>query len=236
MPPTAFPEGAAERRRIGPEPRHQPQWAPPGHDLANMRRWVPFRPPAYIAQQRPTSGESRGRPQLRKRGSGSSGGSGGGLGVHARHGILLALAMEDYRPLFLTSDVRILPGFRISAALKPRGDRCSLPAGRQSKRQCKSVGGKVARGKFALEDAAGMNRKHIVALLSASAANRHIHPATRYEPCLARHRNQRGNALSPSRNRSMARAAWRPSRIAQTTRDWPRRISPQANTLSTEER
>ena len=30
----------------------------------------------------------------------------------------------------------------------------------------------------------------------------------------------------------MARAAWRPSRIAQTTSDWPRRMSPAAKTLS----
>jgi len=30
-----------------------------------------------------------------------------------------------------------------------------------------------------------------------------------------------------------ARAAWRTSLIAQTTRDWPRRTSPAANTLAT---
>lgn len=43
---------------------------------------------------------------------------------------------------------------------------------------------------------------------------------------------QRGNVLAPIRNSSTARAACRPSRIAQTTRDWPRRMSPAAKTFS----
>ena len=37
---------------------------------------------------------------------------------------------------------------------------------------------------------------------------------------------QAGNTLAPMRYSSIARAAWRPSRIAQTTSDWPRRMSP----------
>src|SRR6185369_3834895 len=44
---------------------------------------------------------------------------------------------------------------------------------------------------------------------------------------------QRGRSLVPIRNSSIARAACRPSRIAQTTSDWPRRMSPAANTFST---
>ena len=47
-------------------------------------------------------------------------------------------------------------------------------------------------------------------------------------------RFQRGKSEKPIKNSSAARAAWRPSRIAHTTRDWPRRMSPAANTLSTE--
>ena len=47
---------------------------------------------------------------------------------------------------------------------------------------------------------------------------------------------QRGSAVLPIRNLSMACAAWRPSRIAQTTSDWPRRMSPAANTLAREVR
>ena len=43
-------------------------------------------------------------------------------------------------------------------------------------------------------------------------------------------------ATTPIRNLSTAWAAWRPSRIAHTTSDWPRRMSPAANTLSTEVR
>jgi hypothetical protein len=35
---------------------------------------------------------------------------------------------------------------------------------------------------------------------------------------------QRGSAVDPIMNLSTACAAWRPSRIAQTTSDWPRRI------------
>ena len=46
----------------------------------------------------------------------------------------------------------------------------------------------------------------------------------------------RGSVLVPIRNSSTARAHWRPSRIAHTTSDWPRRMSPAANTLSTEVR
>ena len=44
----------------------------------------------------------------------------------------------------------------------------------------------------------------------------------------------RGSVLDPIRNSSIARAHWRPSRIAQTTSDWPRRMSPAANTFGTE--
>ncbi len=36
----------------------------------------------------------------------------------------------------------------------------------------------------------------------------------------------RGRSVRPIRNLSMAWAAWRPSRIAHTTRLWPRRMSP----------
>jgi hypothetical protein len=42
-----------------------------------------------------------------------------------------------------------------------------------------------------------------------------------------------GNRLDPITNSSTARAAWRPSRMAHTTRLWPRRMSPAANTLGT---
>jgi len=44
---------------------------------------------------------------------------------------------------------------------------------------------------------------------------------------------QRGRTLLPIRYSSTARAHCRPSRIAHTTRDWPRRMSPAAKTLST---
>ena len=44
---------------------------------------------------------------------------------------------------------------------------------------------------------------------------------------------QRGSSLSPIRNASTECAACRPSRIAQTTSDWPRRMSPAANTFGT---
>ena len=47
-------------------------------------------------------------------------------------------------------------------------------------------------------------------------------------------RAQRGSSENPMRNSSTARAHWRPSRIAQTTSDWPRRMSPAANTFGTE--
>ncbi len=44
----------------------------------------------------------------------------------------------------------------------------------------------------------------------------------------------RGNDVDPMRNASTEAAAWRPSRIAQTTSDCPRRISPAANTLGSD--
>jgi hypothetical protein len=44
----------------------------------------------------------------------------------------------------------------------------------------------------------------------------------------------RGNTVDPIRNLSTACAACRPSRIAHTTSDWPRLISPAANTLGLE--
>jgi hypothetical protein len=43
-----------------------------------------------------------------------------------------------------------------------------------------------------------------------------------------------GSSEEPVRNSSTERAHWRPSRIAQTTSDWPRRTSPAANTFGTD--
>ena len=45
---------------------------------------------------------------------------------------------------------------------------------------------------------------------------------------------QRGSVVVPIRNLSIAWAHWRPSRIAHTTSDWPRRMSPAANTFGSE--
>jgi hypothetical protein len=44
----------------------------------------------------------------------------------------------------------------------------------------------------------------------------------------------RGRFDPPMRNSSTARAHWRPSRMAHTTSDWPRRTSPAANTFGAE--
>ena len=44
-----------------------------------------------------------------------------------------------------------------------------------------------------------------------------------------------GRTVEPISASSIAAAHWRPSRIAQTTSDWPRRMSPQAKTLDFEE-
>ncbi len=44
----------------------------------------------------------------------------------------------------------------------------------------------------------------------------------------------RGSVVVPIRYWSIARAHRRPSRIAQTTSDWPRRMSPAENTLGSE--
>src|SRR5262249_30855995 len=45
---------------------------------------------------------------------------------------------------------------------------------------------------------------------------------------------QRGSVVDPIKNLSTACAASRPSRIAHTTSDWPRRMSPAANTFGLE--
>src|SRR5262245_4012768 len=45
---------------------------------------------------------------------------------------------------------------------------------------------------------------------------------------------QRGNSEDPIRKSSTARAHWRPSRIAQTTSDCPRRMSPATKTFGAE--
>ena len=47
---------------------------------------------------------------------------------------------------------------------------------------------------------------------------------------------KRGSSDEPIRNESTARAHWRPSRIAHTTSDCPRRMSPAAKTLATDVR
>ena len=46
--------------------------------------------------------------------------------------------------------------------------------------------------------------------------------------------DQRGSVVDPIRNLSTEWAHWRPSRIAHTTSDWPRRMSPAANTFGFE--
>jgi hypothetical protein len=46
--------------------------------------------------------------------------------------------------------------------------------------------------------------------------------------------NYLGKFVDPIKNRSIARAHKRPSRIAQTTSDWPRRMSPAENTFGRE--
>jgi len=47
-------------------------------------------------------------------------------------------------------------------------------------------------------------------------------------------RTQRDRSELPINHSSTARAPCRPSRMAHATRDWPRRMSPAANTPSTE--
>ena len=59
----------------------------------------------------------------------------------------------------------------------------------------------------------------------------HVRPGTR-----GAKGGYRGSRLDPIRNASMARAHCRPSRIAHTTKDWPRRMSPAAKTFATEVR
>ena len=46
--------------------------------------------------------------------------------------------------------------------------------------------------------------------------------------------NQRGRVDCPIKNSSTDLAHWRPSRIAQTTSDCPRRMSPAVNTFGTD--
>ena len=58
--------------------------------------------------------------------------------------------------------------------------------------------------------------------------------ADRREVAIDRRSAQRGSVVDPIRNLSTACAAWRPSRIAHTTSDWPRRMSPAANTFGFE--
>jgi len=69
------------------------------------------------------------------------------------------------------------------------------------------------------------------AVRAASQARVETLARTVQAPPVAR---QRGRSDRPIRNSSTARAACRPSRMAQTTRLWPRRMSPAANTLGTE--
>lgn len=52
-----------------------------------------------------------------------------------------------------------------------------------------------------------------------------------YKICRQKSENSLGRFFVPIRNRSIARAQNRPSRISQTTRDCPRRMSPAENTF-----
>jgi len=62
-----------------------------------------------------------------------------------------------------------------------------------------------------------------------------LRPAPQDEGSKPRHTSSIhiGRIVAPISSLSMACAAWRPSRIAQTTSDWPRRMSPATKTLPT---
>lgn len=62
------------------------------------------------------------------------------------------------------------------------------------------------------------------------APHRCLSPASRP---LAGLPSYRGRVVLPIKLSSIERAHWRPSRIAQTTSDWPRRMSPAANSRGT---
>ena len=51
---------------------------------------------------------------------------------------------------------------------------------------------------------------------------------------MGRHTEERGSVVDPIRNWSIEAAHCRPSRIAHTTSDWPRRMSPAENTFGSE--
>jgi len=84
---------------------------------------------------------------------------------------------------------------------------------------------------------AGANRIRR-ARTAAACGRRNGHGPAR-GPCRGRFRAgtgggaQRGRSLRPIRKVSTSRAHWRPSRIAHTTSDWPRRMSPAAKTFGT---
>src|SRR6266567_4183851 len=80
-------------------------------------------------------------------------------------------------------------------------------------------------------------RRSVVGRVERSVTRRDQEPVDgglRFASPALRGAAYRGRVLDPIRNWSTARAHCRPSRIAQTTSDWPRRISPAANIFGTE--
>ena len=83
---------------------------------------------------------------------------------------------------------------------------------------------------------ASSGRNYIETVWGRGYVLREPSPNERAHPGLSRRLSPTAATPSrPSESSSIAAAHWRPSRIAQTTSDWPRRMSPQANTLDLEE-
>src|SRR6266581_176395 len=76
-----------------------------------------------------------------------------------------------------------------------------------------------------------LGRARVHALARTRGENDDVHEKRREFRPVATYR---GNSEKPIRDSSTTRAHWRPSRIAHTTSDWPRRMSPAAKILGTE--
>ncbi len=152
----------------------------------------------------------------------------GGTALHAEHGAHGRFAQTDHRPLADPREgvTQADRGRGLAFARRCRADRrhqdqaCVFP-GRQ--------GGDPVGRHLRLVAAIGLQRRCRDSGPLGNLGDR-LHAGRLSDFDVGIH--QRGRSLAPIRNSSTARAAWRPSRIAHTTSDCPRRMSPAAKIFS----
>ena len=136
-----------------------------------------------------------------------------------------------------------MPNLKFTEPLPPSGSPVFMarPAQPRPAGQTAQAGSRAARASPASRCCRARSRRSRAVRAARANGARRRRPITARRAAssdcsgnVSQHAVQRGSVVDPIRNLSIAFAHWRPSRIAHTTSDCPRRMSPAANTFGTE--